>query len=251
MSVMAEETALDDLWTQYRAGDREAYEALVEAYLPLVKTTVGRMALTIPSFINKEELYSAGCVGLLSAVERYDPSREAKFTTYAITRIRGSILDELRQHDVLGRVTRDRVTRIHSAESELQNRGEELTPEAVAGEAGLSLDEYWDAEMGEMASRRVSLSEVTEDGQHTLEDLIAARRNQEPGQRLELEEIIEYVEDALTDKEKLLVVLYYSEGLTLKEIGVLMDVSESRICQLHTAMTKRLRAKLEKIGIYL
>ena len=100
----------EDLWRRYRSGDQTAYDELVEAYLPLVKVTVGRMALTIPSFISREELCSAGAMGLLSAVRRYDPSREAKFTTYAITRIRGAILDELRQRDVLGRVTRERVT---------------------------------------------------------------------------------------------------------------------------------------------
>jgi RNA polymerase sigma factor for flagellar operon FliA len=238
-----------DLWARYWAGEREAYEELVEAYLPLVKITVGRMSLTIPAYVSREDLYSAGTMGLLSAVERYDATREAKFTTYAITRIRGAILDELRAHDLLGRVTRERVTRIQAAENRLHNEGRALTPEEVALEAGLSLDEYWDAEMGALATHQLRLSEVTEDGEHTLEDLIESTRQEEPGHAIELEEVIELVQDLLTDKEKLLVVLYYKEGLTLKEIGTILQVSESRVCQMHTAMAVRIRKKLETRGI--
>ncbi len=239
----------EDLWRRFRQGDRDAYEALVEAHLPLVKVTVGRMALTLPRSVPREDLYSAGCLGLLLAVRRYDPSREAKFTTYAITRIRGAILDELRQRDLLGRVTRDRVTRIRRAENELQGRGQEPTPEAVAKEAGLSENEYWEAEMGELASHQVSLSEVTEDGEHALEDLLQNQQTPAMGHRMEVDEVIQVVQDLLTDKERLLVVLYYNEELTLKEIGEIMQVSESRVCQIHTAMAKRVRKKLEKMGI--
>ncbi len=239
----------EDLWRRYRAGDQAAYEALVEAYLPLVKVTVGRMALTIPSYISREELFSAGSMGLLSAIQRYDPRREAKFTTYAITRIRGSILDELRQRDVLGRVTRERVTRIHHAENELQNRGDDVSAEDIAKEAGLTIDEYWDAEMGELASRQISLSELAEDGEHSLEDLLQGRQDPSMGTRVEVNEVIDVVQNLLTDKEKMLVVLYYSEGLTLKEIGEIMQVSESRVCQMHTAMAQRVRKRLEKSGI--
>ncbi len=246
---MFDDSHLSALWSRYRSGNEQAYEELVTAYLPLVKTTVGRMALGIPGFVSREDLYSAGCVGLLSAVKRYDPSRAAKFTTYAITRIRGAILDELRAHDTLGRVTRDRVTRIHKAERELQSSGRSLDAEAVAEEAGLTMDEYYDAELGEMAAKRISLSEVAEDGTHTLGDLLESRQNLGPGHEIEVNEVIQVVEELLTDKEKLLVVLYYRESLTLKEIGTVMDVSESRVCQLHTAMAMRVRKKLEKMGI--
>ncbi len=238
-----------ELWSRYLEGDRQAYEELVDAYLPLVKVTVGRMAVRIPTYISREDLLSAGSMGLLSAIERYDPEREAKFTSYAITRIRGAILDELRHHDVLGRVTRERVTRIQQAEAELQSSDEEATPEKIAETAGMTEDEYWDAVLGLQASRRISLSEVAEDGEHTLADLIASRFSDKPGEKMELEEVIELVNTWLTEKEKFLVVLYYKEELTLKEIGIIMDVSESRVCQMHTAMTTRIRKKLEKIGI--
>ncbi len=241
-----------ELWIKFRSGDRKAYEELVESYLPMVKVTVGRMSVNVPAFVDREDLYSAGCMGLIAAIERYDPTREAKFTTYALTRIRGSIIDELRHHDTLGRVTRDRVTRIHEAQRDLMNEGAVISDETVAKKAGLTLDEFWDAEIGEQATRMVRLSESSDDENHTFADILANRKKtNEPGYELEMEEIIELIYEMLDDKEQLLVVLYYREELTLKEIGTVMGVSESRVCQLHTAMANKIRQKLQAKGIYL
>lgn len=244
-----ESKEIESLWQRHFQGDRQAYEQLVEHYLPIVKTTVSRLCINIPVFVDREDLYSAGCMGLISAVTRYDPDREAKFTTYAITRIRGAILDELRSHDLLGRVTRERVTRIQSAERELQNRGEDMTAEQIAEEAGLTLDEYWDAEIGQQATRLVSLSMPTDEEAHTLADLIQARHTDRPGHAIETNEIIDLIHELLDEKERLLVVLYYREELTLKEIGSLLGVSESRVCQMHAAMARSIRKKLEIRGV--
>ncbi|MDR1534935.1 MAG: FliA/WhiG family RNA polymerase sigma factor [Planctomycetota bacterium] len=248
--ISGEDAAREELWNKFRAGDRESYESLVDSYLPLVKVTVSRLAINLPSFVSREELYSAGCLGLISAIERYDPGRDARFTTYAITRIRGAVLDELRSHDILGRVVRDRVNRIEKVESELLSRGSLAPPEEVAAAAGLSLDEYWDAALGAQAARRVSLSEISdsEGRRRSLESALAANHNP-PGARLEAEEIIRLVMEMLTDKEKQLVVMYYEEELTLKEIGALMKITESRVCQIHGAMIRKIRKKLEKMGI--
>lgn len=241
----------EELWAKYRKGSRDAYEALVDSYLPLVKVTVSRMAINLPSFISREELYSAGCVGLVSAVERYDPGRDARFTTYAITRIRGAVLDELRSHDVLGRVVRDRVNRIERVESELLSKNSVVSPEEVAEAAGLTMDEYWDAEMGALAAKRVSLSESSSSNgsRRSLEDLLLSSKDDSPGARMEAEEILEIVMGMLTDKEKQLIVMYYEEELTLKEIGDIMKVTESRVCQIHGAMIQKIRKRLEKMGI--
>ena len=239
-----------ELWKKTREGDRAAYETLVDSYLPLVKVTVSRMAINLPSFISREDLYSAGCLGLISAVDKYDPTLDAKFTTYAITRIRGAVLDELRSHDILGRVVRDRVNRIEKVESELLSQGSPAVPEDIAAAAGLSMDEYWDAEMSAQAARRVSLSESNErGGGRSLESAIVAGRSDSPGARLETEEIVRMVMDMLTEKEKQLVVMYYEEELTLKEIGDILKVTESRVCQIHGAMIRKIRKRLEKMGI--
>jgi RNA polymerase sigma factor for flagellar operon FliA len=242
----------ESLWARYRTGDRDAYEELVEAYLPLVKITIGRMAMNLPAFIDYEELYSTGCVGLLNAIERYDPTREAKFTTYAITRIRGAVLDDLRSHDLLGRITRDRVTRIRQAEEALRAAGKELFSENIAEEAGLTLEEYYDAIRGDRASRTVSLSETIADAEdsQTLADILEGRGLLgKDGLGMEDEEILHLVEDMLTEREELLVVLYYHDELTLKEIGSIMGVSESRVSQLHTEMVERVRRNLKTFGV--
>ena len=238
-----------DLWNRHRSGDREAYEAIVDEYLPLVKITVSRMAVSLPSFVSREDLYSAGCVGLLAAIERYDSSREAKFTTYAITRIRGAILDELRSHDILGRVVRNRVNRIGKAESDLQHKRSEINPENVAAEAGLTMDEYWDAEIGARAAKRLSISESSGDGRRSLEELLISRREEQPGSALETKELVEVVMNMLSEKEKHLVVMYYEEELTLKEIGELLKLTESRVCQMHGAMLQKIRKRLASMGI--
>jgi RNA polymerase sigma factor for flagellar operon FliA len=241
-----------ELWDRFRAGDRRAYDEITEAYLPLVKITIGRMAMNLPSFVDYEELYSTGCMGLLSAVERYDPTREAKFTTYAITRIRGAVLDDLRSHDLLGRVTRDRVTRIREAEDSLRAEGETLSDESIAAEAGLSLDEYRDALRGDRATHMVSLSEPVSgaEGEQTLADLLESKGVLErESVNFEDEEILDAVEEMLDERERMLVVLYYHEGLTLKEIGEVMEVSESRVSQLHTEMMERVRRNLKKLGV--
>ncbi|OGJ93476.1 MAG: hypothetical protein A2487_20650 [Candidatus Raymondbacteria bacterium RifOxyC12_full_50_8] len=146
-------------------------------------------------------------------------------------------------------MTRERVTRIHDAEAELQNRGDELTPDTIAKTAGLTLDEYWDAEVGALATRQISLSETSMDGEHSLEDLLASRQVEAPGREMEVEEVVRIVDELLTEKERQLVVLYYREGLTLKEVGEVLKVSESRVCQMHTAMADRIRKKLETLGI--
>ncbi|MCL1999850.1 MAG: FliA/WhiG family RNA polymerase sigma factor [Planctomycetes bacterium] len=240
-----------ELWAKTRAGDRVAYEELVDSYLPLVKVTVSRIAINLPSFISREDLYSAGCVGLVSAMERYDPGRDARFSTYAIIRIRGAVLDELRSHDILGRVVRDRVNRIEKIESELLSRNAVALPEEIAEAAGLTMDEYWDAEMGAQAAKRVSLSDSSSAGgaKRSLEDVLLASRDDSPSGRMETEEVLGLVMEMLTEKERQLVVMYYEEELTLKEIGEIMKITESRVCQIHGAMIQKIRKRLEKMGI--
>ncbi len=241
-----------ELWERYKDGDNGAYEELVTAYLPMVKVTVGRMSVNVPTYVDREDLYSAGCMGLLSAIKRYDATREAKFTTYALTRIRGAIIDELRNHDTLGRVTRDRVTRINKAEQEIRSTGGELSSEAIAKKAGLSMGEFWDAEIGEQASRMIRINDSSDTDNHSFADVLAnKKKSNQPGYELETSEVVDLIYDLLDEKEQLMVVLYYQEELTLKEIGRVMNVSESRVCQIHTAMTNKIRKKLEKKGIYL
>ena len=238
-----------ELWERHRKGDREAYEELVDAYLPLVRQVVGRLSINLPSHVCREDLYAAGCAGLVAAVDRFEPGREARFSTYAAIRIRGAVLDDLRAHDFLGRGVRERVRRLEKAAAEFRQDGKDPDPEQMAAAAGLTMDEYWEAELSAMASRRVSLAGVAEEGRDSLEEKLADPRQPAPESSLEFSETVQTVMNLLTPREKQLVVLYYDQGLTLKEVGMVMGVSESRVSQLHTEMTLRLRRKLENMGI--
>jgi len=239
-------TEEENLWTKYRsAGDREAYESIVSNYLPLVKVTAGRLALNLPRQVLPEDLYSAGCVGLLSAIERFDLSRETKFETYAAVRIKGAMLDELRSMDLVTRGTRDRANKIRDAEERLRDRGEDLSCDMIAAEAGLSLDEYLDTELALRASQLASLNE--DDEEASAAALVKDDRTPGPLDQLEREELRDIVNSLLDDRERELIIFYYYEHLTLKEIGTLMHVTESRVCQLHTAVIKKLQFRLAKL----
>jgi RNA polymerase sigma factor for flagellar operon FliA len=239
----------DKLWSRYRANRNKAdFDRLVEHYLPLVKVAAGRLAMHLPSFIREEDLYSAGCVGMLSAVENYDPGRDVRFETYALNRIRGSMLDELRSMDMLTRGVRERASRIRRAERELRDEGKGLNPEAVAGRAGMSVEELCDTERALAVAHLASLDDESDEEGHTAASLVADDSADSPLEALEREELLELVKEEMNDKDRLLVVLYYHEELTLREIGAILGVSESRVSQMHTEMTKRLQYRVEMAG---
>lgn len=247
MSSNAERrTDLDALWKRYRdKRTRADYDRLVEHYLPLVKVAAGRLAMHLPSFVSEEDLYSAGCTGLLSAVDNFDPGRDVRFETYATGRVRGAMLDELRGMDVLTRGVRDRAGRIRDAERELRDEGGELRPDVVAERAGMSVDELCETERALAAAAMSSLDDETDEDGHSAASLVVDQGAPEPLANLERDELLALVKEEMTEKDRLLVVLYYHEELTLKEIGAILGVSESRVSQMHTEMVKRLQYRVE------
>jgi RNA polymerase sigma factor for flagellar operon FliA len=233
-------------WARYRRDRNKAdFERLVEHYLPLVKVAAGRLAMHLPSFIREEDLYSAGCVGILSAVEHFDPGRDVRFETYALVRVRGAMLDELRSMDMLTRGVRERASRIRAAEQALRDEGRALSPEAVAERAGLTLGELCDTERALAVAQLASLDEESDEQGHTAASLVVDQAAADPLESLEREELLVLVKEEMTDKDRLLVVLYYHEELTLREIGAILGVSESRVSQMHTEMVKRLHYRVE------
>jgi len=239
----------NQLWLRYHAGrGREAYDRLVEHYLPLVKVVAGRLALHLPGSVREEDLYSAGCLGLLAAVEHFDPERDVRFETYAISRIRGAMLDELRSADVLTRAVRERAARLRRAEGELRQAGRALSPEAVARAAGLSLDEMCDTERALAMAARTSLDDQADDQGHSAASLVVDEAAANPLETLEREELLDLLRESVDEKDRLLIVLYYHEELTLREIGQILGVSESRVSQMHTEMVKRLHYRIEAAG---
>jgi RNA polymerase sigma factor for flagellar operon FliA len=238
---------LAELWkAHHQRGEAAAREALVRRFIHLVRLTAGRISIHLPSHIMEEDLYSAGALGLLGAIDRFDPHRDVKFETFAITRIRGAILDELRQMDILGRGTRERIVRIRTAETAIREEGADLSLDALAERTGMTADEILDAERALRTANIASLDETRDEDGHTGAGLLPDRVEFNPTAGLEIEEMREVVDAVLDRREKMLVALYYHEGLTLKEIGEVMSITEGRVSQMHSAVLKKLRWGLER-----
>jgi RNA polymerase sigma factor FliA len=245
---------LRDLWRRYKqTGDPSARERLTVAYSPLVKYVAGRMAAGLPAHVEEADLISYGLVGLINAIERFEPEREIKFETYAITRIKGAIIDELRSLDWVPRSVRARARDIERANAKLESRLQRApTDEEMAAELGMTVDELQDALLQISTSTIAALDELwqgsdSSDGQVSLLDTLEDRDAPDPAAALDQTDLKDRVAEAiarLPEREKLVVALYYYENLTLREIGEVLGVTESRVSQLHTKAVLRLRSKL-------
>jgi RNA polymerase sigma factor for flagellar operon FliA len=245
---------LQDLWRRYKAAsDERARERLVVAYSPLVKYVAGRMSSGLPAHVEESDLISYGLSGLISAIERFDLSREIKFETYAITRIRGAIIDELRTLDWVPRSVRARAREIERVNMKLESRLQRApTDEEMAAELDISLEEFQGALLQISNSTIVALDELWNVSDSTGEevsllDTLPDRGAPDPQVLVGQSELRDRIADAiaaLPEREKLVVALYYYEHLTLREIGEVLGVTESRVSQLHTKAVLRLRSKL-------
>ncbi len=245
------------LWLQYRKSpDPQLRDRLILTYAPLVKYVAGRLGSGLPAHVDEADLVSYGLLGLIGAIERYDPDRDVKFETYAISRIRGAIIDELRAMDWVPRSVRSRAREIERAMSELEGRlGRAPTDEEISAKLGISEEELGES-LGEIARSSIAaLDELwTSSGsgdQVALIDTIEDESAPDPQNTLSQTELREAIADAiarLPEREKLVVTLYYYEELTLREIGEVLGVTESRVSQLHTKAILRLKARLAGAG---
>ena len=235
-------------WEEFARTGR-GREELIKRYLPLIKYVVGRMAVTPPQGLDYEDILSFGVFGLMDAVDRFDPSKGFVFQTFAIPRIRGAILDELRKCDWYSRTGREKVQKLNRAmEKVLQEKGG-LRDEWVIQEMGVDEEEYFEAQ--ELASRGYvsSLDEITplDDGDVSIEATLADDRENAEDRLInesEREVLIEALKE-LPERERQMLSLYYYEGLTLKEIGEVLGVSESRVSQIHGKALSLLRTILK------
>ena len=245
---------LKDMWRRYKsAGDERARERLVVAYSPLVKYVAGRMASGLPAHVEEADLISYGLVGLINAIERFELEREIKFETYAITRIKGAIIDELRSLDWVPRSVRARARQIERANSKLEHEYQRApTDEEMAVELDMSVQEFQDALLQISNSTIAALDELwsvsdSSGDAVSLLDTITDQNAPDPAAVMDQTDLKDRVADAiarLPEREKLVVALYYYENLTLREIGEVLGVTESRISQLHTKAVLRLRGRL-------
>ena len=250
--------SLDELWRAYKAkGDDRLREQLILHYSPLVKYVAGRVSVGLPPNVEQADFVSSGVFGLIDAIEKFDPDRSIKFETYAITRIRGAMIDELRALDWIPRSVRQKARAVERAYATLEATLRRSPSEAeVAAEMGVPLEELHGVFSQLSLANVVALEELLhvggESGERlslmdTLEDT-AADNPVEVAEDRELRRLLARAINTLPEREKTVVTLYYYEGLTLAEIGQVLGVTESRVSQIHTKSVLQLRAKLADVG---
>jgi RNA polymerase sigma factor FliA len=229
--------------------------AMVEEHLPLVKYIASRIAGRLPSHIEIDDLTNAGVIGLIDAVEKFDPARKIKFKTYAEFRIKGAILDELRALDWLPRSTRQKASRIERAFSEMEQQlGRSASDHEIVEHLGVSFEEYHQMLVEARGVRLISLDEMhlesDENSERNLLEFLANPDEVDPAEAMNLDQVYRIVADsieALPEKERLVISLYYYDELTMKEIGEILEITESRVSQIHTKAILRLRGRLTKV----
>jgi RNA polymerase sigma factor FliA len=246
------------LWLEFRKSrDQGIRDRLILTYAPLVKYVAGRLGSGLPAHVEEGDLVSYGLLGLIGAIERYDPDRDVKFETYAIARIKGAIIDELRAMDWVPRSVRARARHIERAITELEAKLHRApSDEEIAQKLGITDEELEDSLTEISRSSIAALDElwtISSSGgdQVALIDTIEDTQGPEPQSALAQTELREALGEAiarLPEREKLVVTLYYYEELTLREIGEVLGVTESRVSQLHTKAILRLKARLAGAG---
>jgi RNA polymerase sigma factor for flagellar operon FliA len=250
-------TSLDALWRTYKStGDTRLREQLILHYSPLVKYVAGRVSVGLPANVEQADFVSSGVFGLIDAIEKFDPDRAIKFETYAITRIRGAMIDELRALDWIPRSVRQKARAVERAYATLEAKLRRTPTEPeVAAEMGVGLEELHGVFSALSLANVVALEELLHVGVEgdrlslvdTLEDT-GADNPVEVAEDRELRRLLARAVNTLPEREKTVVTLYYYEGLTLAEIGQVLGVTESRVSQIHTKSVLQLRAKLADVG---
>lgn len=243
----------DKLWDSYRKKPTpEIREQIIIEYAPLVKVVAGRLSIYLGSNVEFDDLVSYGVFGLIDAIDKFDLDKDVKFETYASLRIRGSILDQIRKMDWIPRTVRQRQRKMDEAIKIIEMRtGKTATDEELAQELGLSLDELCNWQSQLKVTNVVSLNEFEENGPEPVIDQSHQSRFSRPEEvveEAELKQTLTESLDVLTEKERRVIELYYYEELTLKEISKVLEVSESRVSQLHTKALNKMR---KKMGAYM
>jgi RNA polymerase sigma factor FliA len=256
METNVKAVELKELWRRYKEdGDEKARERLVVAYSPLVKFIAGRMASGLPSHVEESDLISYGLLGLIGAIERFDLEREIKFETFAVARVKGAIIDELRSLDWVPRSVRARARDIERAHAALEAKLQRApTDEEMAEKLEMTVEEFREALLQIANSSVLALDDLwtfadPEGGsQISILDTIQDPGSADPeaeAQTSELKDRLAEAIESLSERERLVIALYYYENLTLREIGEVLGVTESRVSQLHTKAVIGMRAHLQ------
>ncbi|HSI82074.1 MAG TPA: FliA/WhiG family RNA polymerase sigma factor [Solirubrobacterales bacterium] len=248
---------LRDLWRRYKEeGDERARERLVVAYSPLVKFIAGRLASGLPSHVDESDLISYGLIGLIGAIERFDPAKGIKFETFAVARVKGAIIDELRSLDWVPRSVRARAREVERAHVALEGKLQRApTDEEMAVQLGVTVEEFQGILLDIANSSVLALDDLwtfadpESSSQISVLDTIKDPGAIDPEIEAQSSELKDRLADAiegLPERERLVIALYYYENLTLREIGEVLGVTESRVSQLHTKAVLALRSRFPR-----
>jgi RNA polymerase sigma factor for flagellar operon FliA len=242
---------MEDVWVLYRdEPTEELRNFLMERFLHLVRYNAERIYTRLPDEVDIEDLMSAGLFGLMDAIDAFDLERKVKFETYCAPRIRGAILDELRSMDWVPRLVRHRTSRVDQARQSIEMRlGRRATDQEVAEKLEIERDEF---EKYKRDSQAVSVTSITRkcfqgDGSGEVREIDVVKDDGQTGpvKDLQRKDLKDLITKGLSRAERLIVVLYYYEGMTMKEIGSTLDLSESRVSQMHSSILARLKAQMQ------
>lgn len=227
-------------------------DELIEEYTPLIKYLARKITMRLPANVMAEDLVTAGTLGLMGAIDRFDPEKGVQFGTYAELRIKWAMQDELRNMDWMPRSVREKSSFIRRGAERAQNRlGRVATDEEISDELGIGLEEYGRM-AGEARTSVISIEDLVSDAdEQTPWDVFADPKAEDPSERMEVEEMKALLSSAisrLSEKEKMVVSLYYYEELTMKEIGQVLSLTESRVSQLHSQAISRLEHRMKNLG---
>jgi RNA polymerase sigma factor for flagellar operon FliA len=248
----APQEQVDRWWRKFKSTqDEQSRNRILENYLPIVKYTADRLHTKLPEEVDVDDLVSAGTFGLVDAVNAFDPARGVKFETYCAPRIRGAILDELRSMDWVPRLVRSRAHRLKEAMQALEAElGRRPADRELAKALKLPMGEFRKLQRDAHAVGLVSLSRKwfeTDSNKDVREiDVLEDKRSDNPFRAVQRKDIKDLVTRGLSRAERLIIILYYFEEMTMREIGETLDLSESRVSQMHSAILSRLRHQLDK-----
>jgi len=253
---MATTVAPDDveqLWIEFKKdlSNQELRNRLVEIYLPLVKYNGERIWARLPEGVELDDLISAGVFGLMDAIDAFDLSRGVKFETYCVPRIRGAMLDELRTMDWVPRLVRSKASKLNEAVKNLEARlGRQPSEQELAAELQISVQELEKMMLDANAVNLISLNKKwyeTDSYKDVREiDILEDKKGEDPTRRIQKNDLMRLVTKGLNRNERLIIILYYYEELTMKEIGATLDLSESRVSQMHSSIVQRLQGQLSR-----
>lgn len=251
MRATREKVDTTGLWREFKeSADRSLRNRLMENYLPIVRYNADRISAKLPEEVDSDDLVSAGVFGLIDAIEAFDLGRGVKFETYCSPRIRGAMLDELRSMDWVPRLVRSRAHKLERASAALQSiLGRVPTQAEIAERLKLPRGEFEKLARDANAVSQVSLSRKYTDGDSNRElceiDVIEDKRGRNPINDIQRKDLKELITRGLTRAERLILILYYYEEMTMKEIGGTLDLSESRVSQMHSSVLSRLKTQLD------